>query len=115
MEDIDGIAGTTTSHLAGLTLIGGGIQDAEVTKLASALYSNSITFTICLLNYILSYSSERKLWYSSVLFRVVPCTSTVRTHSYPSMPLGLGLAGLQEFICRRHRPPADPFIPILIG
>ncbi len=46
MEDIDGIAGTTTSHLAGLTLIGGGIQDAEVTRLASALYSNSIIFII---------------------------------------------------------------------
>jgi hypothetical protein len=55
MEDIDGIAGTTTSHLAGPTLIGGGIQDAEVTKLASALYSNSVIFIIfCLRDYILS-------------------------------------------------------------
>jgi Ran GTPase-activating protein (RanGAP) involved in mRNA processing and transport len=41
VEDIDGIAGTTTSHLAGLTLIGCGIQDAEVTRLASALCSTN--------------------------------------------------------------------------
>jgi hypothetical protein len=83
MEDIDGIAGTTTSHLAGLTFISGGIQDAEMTKLASALYSNSIIFIIfCLRDYILSSPSERKAWYSSVLFRFVPCAGIVRTLSY---------------------------------